>query len=101
MRFVPVTPAQRDDMLRAIGAPSVDALFDETVPDAVRLLATMMSDFAPEAEDVEREKMVVEHESGAVHSPLQMWWSRQAFTQRKPASRRDHRLGSGYGPGRS
>jgi glycine dehydrogenase subunit 1 len=37
MRFVPVTPAQRDEMLRVVGAPSTRALIDEVIPEAVRL----------------------------------------------------------------
>lgn len=49
--------------------------------EAMQLLATMISDFAPEATDVEREKQVIEHESGTVHSPLRLWWSSQPFTQ--------------------
>ncbi len=36
MRFIPITPAQRDDMLRAVGVSSVDDLFG-VIPEDVRL----------------------------------------------------------------
>jgi glycine dehydrogenase subunit 1 len=36
MRFIPITPAQRDEMLRVVGVASADELFD-VVPDSVRL----------------------------------------------------------------
>jgi glycine dehydrogenase subunit 1 len=36
MRFVPIAPAQRDEMLRVIGVSSADELFD-VIPDSVRL----------------------------------------------------------------
>ena len=36
MRYLPLTPADRSDMLRTIGAPDIDALFAD-VPEAARL----------------------------------------------------------------
>lgn len=48
--------------------------------DAMHLLAAMIRDFAPEAADVAREKVVVERESGVVQSPLRLWWSQQDFS---------------------
>jgi glycine dehydrogenase subunit 1 len=36
MRYLPLTPEDRKDMLATIGAASVDALFDD-VPEAARL----------------------------------------------------------------
>lgn len=48
--------------------------------DAMQLLATMIRDFAPDAADVAREKVVVERESGVVQSPLRLWWSQQDFS---------------------
>ncbi len=49
--------------------------------DAMALAATMISDFAPETDDIARELDVVERESGADHTPLRLWWSRQPFVQ--------------------
>lgn len=49
--------------------------------DAMALAATMISDFAPEGDDIAREIDVVERESGADHTPLRLWWSRQSFVQ--------------------
>lgn len=66
-------PAQTDVVL------DVHAQFQA---EAMQLLATMIHDFAPQADDVEREKLVVERESGVAHSPFRLWWSAQPFTQR-------------------
>ena len=35
MRYLPLTPPDRTDMLAAIGAPSIDALFDSVPPDVL------------------------------------------------------------------
>ncbi|MDE0650527.1 MAG: glycine dehydrogenase, partial [Gammaproteobacteria bacterium] len=35
MRYLPITGADRSDMLRAIGAPSVEALFSDVPEDAL------------------------------------------------------------------
>ncbi|SFP93462.1 aminomethyl-transferring glycine dehydrogenase subunit GcvPA [Sphingomonas rubra] len=40
MRYLPLTPADRTEMLRVIGAESIDALFDD-VPEAARLSGTI------------------------------------------------------------
>lgn len=57
----------------------VHARFQE---DALPLMATLIGDFSPTADNIEREKNVVEHESGTVQTPLRLWWSQQPFTQR-------------------
>ena len=36
-RHIGPSPAERDEMLRAIGAPSLDALVDEAIPASIRL----------------------------------------------------------------
>ena len=36
-RHIGPSPAERDEMLRAIGAPSLDALIDEAIPSSIRL----------------------------------------------------------------
>jgi glycine dehydrogenase len=36
-RHIGPTPAERDDMLRTVGVPSLDALIDQTIPPAIRL----------------------------------------------------------------
>ena len=40
-RHIGPSPDERDEMLRAIGAPSVDALIDQVVPAAIRLPAPL------------------------------------------------------------
>jgi predicted Zn-dependent peptidase len=43
--------------------------------DAIRLLAAMIRDFAPEDADVAREADVVERESGIEQTAFRLWWS--------------------------
>src|SRR5262245_48679392 len=40
-RHIGPSPAERDDMLRAVGAPSLDALVDEAIPSSIRLQAPL------------------------------------------------------------
>lgn len=49
--------------------------------DALRLLAAMVRDFAPEEADVAREVNVIEHESGVAQTALRLWWSNLPATQ--------------------
>ena len=40
-RHIGPSPDERDEMLRAVGAPSLDALIDEAIPASIRLKAPL------------------------------------------------------------
>lgn len=82
-----------DDLVRSWGGSINAYTYPETTEivldahsrfrhEAIGLVATMISGFAPTTDDVAREITVVEQESGVEHTPLRLWWSRQPFTQR-------------------